>query len=109
VGGVRPRRPSANHDPGPPHTTRHQAWLFFPLLLLEAISLHVSSVRALLYPGVRNRVLELGVLAAHFVAYTALLVTTMSWPQAIAFVAIHKGLLGLYLGCSFAPNHRACP
>ena len=30
--------------------TRHQAWLFFPLLLLEALNLHVSSVRALLKP-----------------------------------------------------------
>lgn len=89
--------------------TRHQAWLFFPLLLLEAISLHVSSVRALRRHGVPDRGVELGLLAAHFVAYTALLVTTMSWPQAIAFVAIHKGLLGLYLGCSFAPNHKGMP
>ncbi|MGH3480287.1 MAG: fatty acid desaturase family protein [Nocardioidaceae bacterium] len=89
--------------------TRHQAWLFFPLLLLEAINLHVSSVRALLRPGVPHRALELGLLAAHFVAYTVLLVTTMSWPQAVAFVAIHKGLLGLYLGCSFAPNHKGMP
>ncbi|MGH3928214.1 MAG: acyl-CoA desaturase, partial [Pseudonocardiaceae bacterium] len=89
--------------------TRHQAWLFFPLLLLEAINLHVSSVRALLGPGVRDRVLELSLLAVHFVAYAVLLATTMSWPQAIAFVAIHKGLLGLYLGCSFAPNHKGMP
>ena len=89
--------------------TRHQAWLFFPLLLLEAINLHVSSVRELLHRGVRDRSLELSLLAAHFVAYAALLVATMSWPQAIAFVAIHKGLLGLYLGCSFAPNHKGMP
>jgi fatty acid desaturase len=89
--------------------TRHQAWLFFPLLMLEAISLHVASVRALLRPGVRDRALELGLIAVNFLAYAALLITTMSWPQAIAFVAIHKGLLGLYLGCSFAPNHKGMP
>jgi len=89
--------------------TRHQAWLFFPLLLLEAVSLHVASVRALLRPGVCNRAFELGLIAVHFFAYAALLITTMSWPQAIAFVAIHKGLLGLYLGCSFAPNHKGMP
>jgi fatty acid desaturase len=89
--------------------TRHQAWLFFPLLLLEALSLHVASVRALLDRGVRYRALEFGLIAVHFVAYAALLITTMSWPQAIAFVAIHKGLLGLYLGCSFAPNHKGMP
>jgi len=34
--------------------TRHQAALFFPLLLLEALNLHVSSVRALLKPGIRG-------------------------------------------------------
>jgi fatty acid desaturase len=89
--------------------TRHQAWLFFPLLLLEAVNLHVSSVRELLRPGVRGRALELGLIAVHFVAYATLLVTMMSWPQAIVFVAIHKGLLGLYLGCSFAPNHKGMP
>jgi fatty acid desaturase len=89
--------------------TRHQAWLFFPLLLLEALSLHVASVRALLRPGLRNRGVELALLAAHFAAYAGLLVTTMSWLQAAVFLVIHQGLLGLYLGCSFAPNHKGMP
>jgi hypothetical protein len=31
--------------------TRYQAWLFFPLLTLEAMNLHVSSARALMRPG----------------------------------------------------------
>lgn len=87
----------------------HQAWLFFPLLLLEALHLHVASVRALLLPGVRHRGTEVVLLATHFAAYAALLVTTMSWLQAAVFVAIHQGLLGVYLGCSFAPNHKGMP
>ena len=29
--------------------------------------------------------------------------------QAIAFVAVHQGLLGVYLGCSFAPAHKGMP
>jgi fatty acid desaturase len=89
--------------------TRHQAWLFFPLLLLEALNLHVSSVRALLRPGIRDRGWELALLAVHGVAYVGLLVATMSWAQALVFAAIHQGLLGLYLGCSFAPNHKGMP
>jgi fatty acid desaturase len=89
--------------------TRHQAWLFFPLLMLEAISLHVASIRALRRPGVPQRGVELCLLVTHFAAYAVLLATTMSLPQAIAFVAIHKALLGLYLGCSFAPNHKGMP
>jgi fatty acid desaturase len=90
-------------------TTRHQAMLFFPFLLGEAVNLHVASVRRLLRPGLRLRSLESLLLVTHFVAYVALLVTTLTWLQAVLFVAIHKGVQGLYLGCSFAPNHKGMP
>jgi fatty acid desaturase len=30
-------------------------------------------------------------------------------PKAIAFMMVHQGLFGLYLGCSFAPNHKGMP
>ena len=26
--------------------------------------------------------------------------------QAVAFIAIHQAVFGLYMGCSFAPNHK---
>lgn len=89
--------------------TRHQAAFFFPLLLLEALNLHVASVRALFAPGLRLRAAEAVLLAAHFAGYAALLVWTMSWPQVLVFVAIQKGVQGVYLGCSFAPNHKGMP
>jgi fatty acid desaturase len=90
-------------------TTRHQAALFFPFLLGEAVNLHVASVRRLFQPGLRLRVPEGLLMLAHFVAYVALLALTLTWPQALLFVAIHKGVQGLYLGCSFAPNHKGMP
>ena len=89
--------------------TRHQAWLFFPMTLLEALSLHVASVRALSSPGLRDRGVEAVLLVLHAVGYVTLLVTTMTGLQAVAFVLCHQGLLGLYLGCSFAPNHKGMP
>jgi fatty acid desaturase len=89
--------------------TRHQAWLFFPMLLLEALNLHISSVRAVADRELRNRVAEGVLLAAHFGLYAALLATTMTWPQAAIFLVIHQGLFGLYLGCSFAPSHKGMP
>ncbi|WP_410790031.1 fatty acid desaturase family protein [Kribbella sp. C-35] len=89
--------------------TRHQAWLFFPLLLLEALNLHVSSIRALLKPGIRARTTELALLGVHFGGYAGLLIVTMTWLQAAVFLVIHQGLLGVYLGCSFAPNHKGMP
>ncbi len=90
-------------------TTRHQAWLFFPMLTLEAVNLHVSSIRALAQPGGRYRRTEILLLVVHFLAYGALLVTTLTWAQAIVFVAVHQALFGVYLGCSFAPGHKGMP
>jgi fatty acid desaturase len=90
-------------------TTRHQAALFFPFLLGEAINLHVSSVRRIAGPGLRHRVPEAVLIAAHFVGYLLLLAATLTWTQALLFLLIHKGLQGIYLGCSFAPNHKGMP
>ena len=89
--------------------TRHQALLFFPLLVFEAINLHVASIRSLFSRGLRGRTSEAAMLALHFAGYTTLLVLTLTWPQAVAFVVIQKGLQGLYLGCSFAPGHKGMP
>jgi fatty acid desaturase len=89
--------------------TRHQALLFFPMTTLEAVSLHVVSVREMFRPGVPNRAAESLFLGLHLVAYAVLLVTTLTWPQALAFLALHKGLQGLYLGLSFAPGHKGMP
>ena len=90
-------------------TTRHQAFLFFPFLLGEAVNLHIASARELFTSGLRQRVTEGALMLTHYVLYVGLLVVTMTWPQALLFVAIHKGVQGLYLGCSFAPNHKGMP
>jgi fatty acid desaturase len=90
-------------------TTRHQAFLFFPFLLGEAVNLHVASARELFRAGLKRRVPEAALMIAHFVLYAALLLLTLTWVQAVLFVAIHKGVQGLYLGCSFAPNHKGMP
>lgn len=89
--------------------TRHQAGMFFPLLTLEALNLHVASVRALLRPGIRHRRTEGLLLVAHAVLYVGLLASTMTWAQGLVFFAIHQALYGVYLGCSFAPSHKGMP
>jgi fatty acid desaturase len=89
--------------------SRWQAHLFFPLLLLEGLNLHVSGLRALSSPTIgspRARVVEAGLFAVHVVAYlTATVVVLGPW-QAVAFVAVHQAVFGVYMGCSFAPNHK---
>jgi len=88
---------------------RWQAFLFFPLLTLEGINLHVASVRALRKPTMRHRVLEAVLLLAHFVGYLAALLLVLPPLHALAFAAVHQGVLGVYLGCTFAPNHKGMP
>ncbi|MDZ5621966.1 fatty acid desaturase family protein [Nocardioides bizhenqiangii] len=89
--------------------TRHQAGLFFPMLTLEALNLRVSSVRAVIRPGLRYRKTEIALLLGHFVLYFALLIGTMTWAQGLVFLAIHQALFGVYLGSSFAPAHKGMP
>jgi fatty acid desaturase len=85
---------------------RYQAFLFFPLLLLEAVSIHVISVWAVVLGPVRRRWLEGALLLAHGTLYFAAVLLVLSPLRALAFVAVQQGLLGLYLGCVFAPNHK---
>ncbi|SBT46918.1 fatty acid desaturase family protein [Micromonospora auratinigra] len=95
---------------------RRQAWLFFPLLLLEGLALHVASVRAVTgredgrwRTPVRHRLVEGLLLVAHAVGYLGLVFAVMSPGRALVFVAVHQGLWGLYMGCAFAPNHKGMP
>jgi fatty acid desaturase len=90
-------------------TTRHQAWLFVPMLTLEALNLHLASARAVLRPGLRHRRVEAALLAAHAIAYVSLLVVALTWQQALVFFFLHQALFGIYLGCSFAPGHKGMP
>jgi fatty acid desaturase len=88
---------------------RYQAWLFFPLLLLEAAHLHLASTKAILRGSGRANLVEGLLLVAHVVGYVTALVWVLSPLQAVAFVVVQQGLFGLYLGCSFAPNHKGMP
>jgi fatty acid desaturase len=89
---------------------RYQAYLFFPMLLLEGVNLHVASIRALAGRESRHRRTEAALLAAHFAGYLALVLVVLGpGLKAVAFIVVQQGLFGLYLGCSFAPNHKGMP
>jgi fatty acid desaturase len=92
---------------------RHQAALFFPLLLLEGLNLHVASIRHLLGSGtgraVRYRRLEIALFSCHLAAYFAALVLVLDPGKAIAVFAVQQAVFGFYMGCSFAPNHKGMP
>jgi fatty acid desaturase len=88
---------------------RYQAFLFFPLLLLEAAQLHLASAKAIVRDTGRATVVEALLLLLHIVGYVTALLLVLSPLQAAVFVLVQQGLFGLYLGCSFAPNHKGMP
>ena len=89
--------------------TRHQAALFFPLLTLLAVDLKVSSVKAIRNGIVKRPGLEGALLCLHAIGYLSALLTVLTPLQAIAFLLVHQALFGIYLGMTFAPNHKGMP
>jgi fatty acid desaturase len=89
--------------------TRFQAYLFFPMLLLEAANLHVSSVRALRRQSGAGPWVEGSLLLAHAGVYLGIVFLVLPPLQAVSFIAVQQGIFGLYMGCSFAPNHKGMP
>jgi fatty acid desaturase len=84
---------------------RHQAVFFFPLLLLEGWNLHVGSVRQLI--GRRHGIaLEGSLLLLHTGGTLLFIFLALSPLKALAFIAVAESVFGLYLGTTFAPNHK---
>jgi fatty acid desaturase len=88
---------------------KYQAFLFFPLLLVEAVMLRAASMQAVVRREVKHPVLEAVLLTAPLIVYIASLFIVLSPGQAVLFILVHQGLMGVYLGCSFAPNHKGMP
>lgn len=88
---------------------RRQRYLFLPLLLLEAVQLHLSSIQALLRRGLRHRSWEALLLLIHVAGYLTVVFLVLSPVKAMVFVLVQQALFGLYLGLSFAPNHKGMP
>lgn len=87
--------------------TQRQGWLFFPLLTLEGINLHRLSIASLLRHGTRKQKLtELPAIALHFGLYLVPLFAFLPLGLAFAFLGVQLAVFGVYMGASFAPNHK---
>jgi fatty acid desaturase len=88
----------------------HQGWYFFPILLLEGLSLHREAIRRVVSPGnVPRRWVELSFLTFRLAGLLALVFLVLPPEKAVAFLAIELAIFGLYLGSTFAPNHIGMP
>ena len=70
---------------------------------------HVASVRALSGRASRHRLAEAVLLAVHLAAYLGVVLVVLSPVKAVVFIVVQQGLFGVYLGASFAPNHKGMP
>jgi fatty acid desaturase len=88
----------------------HQGWYFFPLLLLEGLSLHWEGIRRVSgRDKVERRWIEIGFLTLRLGGFLALVFLVLPPEKAIAFLAVQLACFGLYMGFSFAPNHIGMP
>ncbi|MGH9087683.1 MAG: fatty acid desaturase family protein [Acidimicrobiales bacterium] len=85
---------------------RLEKWLFVPVLLLQGLGLRVTGAQSVLR---RRSKVEAVLLLANATGFVAAVFLVLSPTKALAFVAVQQGLFGLYLGCTFAPNHKGMP
>ncbi|WP_157155979.1 MULTISPECIES: acyl-CoA desaturase [unclassified Diaminobutyricimonas] len=90
--------------------TRVQGYLFFPLLTLEGLNLHYQSIRSLFARGkVDGRKRELGMIALRLGSYVTVVFLVLPIGLAFAFLGVQLVVFGVYMGASFAPNHKGMP
>ena len=68
-----------------------------------------ASVRYLIADRTRPRTREALLMSLHIAGYLAFVFLLLPPVKALVFIAVHQALFGLYLGCSFAPNHKGMP
>lgn len=89
---------------------RKQGWLFFPLLTLEGLNLHYQGLRHLSSRDpIKGRWIELSIIAARFVVLLVPLFLFLPLGMAFAFLGIELAVVGVYMGATFAPNHKGMP
>jgi fatty acid desaturase len=87
-----------------------QGWIFFPALTLEGLNLHMQAFRTVLSRGqVDKRALEIILLLVRNGGYVAVLFSFLPLGMAFAFLGVQMAVFGVYMGASFAPNHKGMP
>ncbi|WP_439591392.1 fatty acid desaturase family protein [Microbacterium sp.] len=90
--------------------TRKQGWFFFPLLTLEGANLHFLGIKHLFSRGeVKGRWTELSMIAARFALLFTPIFFFLPLGMAFAFIGVQLAVFGVYMGASFAPNHKGMP
>ncbi len=85
--------------------TRRQGWLYFPLLTLEGLNLHVLGIRHLLArQPVCGRRIELTLISARTAVVVVPLFLLLPLGMAFAFLSVQLAVFGVYMGALFATS-----
>lgn len=105
-----PEQARAPRSPVARWLVAHQGVFFFPILLLEGLSLHASGVRRVVSADkLERRCIEIVFLTVRLAGFVALVFLVLSPGIAVVFLAVQLGLFGVYMGMVFAPNHKGMP
>jgi fatty acid desaturase len=104
-----PDAPADGRGPVALWMARWQAPLFFPLMLLRSSGMHVLGIQRLLRRRDHASAVEASLLLLHAALYLTVVLWVLSPLKALAFIAVQQAVFSVYLGISFAPNHKAMP
>jgi len=91
-------------------TVRYQAFLFYPLLMLTALSLLFGGIAyQIRKERMRYPIMEPVLVVAGLAAYLTLIFAFLGPWHGALFIAVHRALGGVYMGSVFAPNHKGMP
>jgi fatty acid desaturase len=88
---------------------RWQAPLFFPFMLLRSGGMHVFGIKRLMGRRDGASAVEASLIVLHAALYLTVVLWVLSPLKALAFIAVQQAVFSLYLGISFAPNHKGMP
>ena len=91
--------------------TQRQGWLFFPLLTMEGWNLHFLGIKYLVTTRepIKGRWLELSMILLRLAAVIVPVFLFLPLGMAFAFIFVQMAVFGVYMGASFAPNHKGMP
>jgi fatty acid desaturase len=104
-----PDTPGNSRGPLALWLARWQGPLFFPLMLLRSGGMHVLGIKRLLGRRDHASAVEASLIMLHAALYLTVVLLVLSPLKALAFVAVQQAVFSLYLGISFAPNHKGMP
>ncbi|WP_193104318.1 acyl-CoA desaturase [Brachybacterium sp. FME24] len=89
---------------------KRQGWAFVPMLSLFAFVLHYEAISAVFTnERVKHRWAEGILVLIRIVGFPVIVFATLGLGMGAAFLAVQFALFGIYMGGSFAPNHKGMP